>query len=387
MAAARILIVGGYGVFGARVAERLVRDEEIEVVIAGRRPEAARKAAADLSRQYGRSIAHCALNAMRVSAAELRATGAQIVINASGPFQAQDYTLARAAIVAGLHYVDLADARMFVTGITELDAAARASDVLVVSGASSVPGLASAVVAEHAPSFSRLVSLSHGISPGNSFDPGLATTASIIGAVGKPFSMRMRGRNVTVHGWQGLHRRQLAGLGTRWMGHCDVPDLALFPARYASLETVRFSAGVEVGLFHLGLWGLSWLVRAGVLRHPERLAAPMLAAKQRLGFLGTDAGGMFVTLEGLDEGGQRQRVDWHLAARSGHGPYVPAIASVVLARKLARGEPTVRGAMPCMELFSLSEFMAEIADLDIRATTTFATDGTRENMSRHDRLA
>ena len=368
--AARVLIIGGYGVFGARVAERLLRASDIEVTIAGRRADAAQSAAVALGRQFGRKVGHAALDATRSDAAAIAATGAGIVINASGPFQAQDYTLAKAAIAAGVHYIDLADPRDFVTGITALDVAARAAGVLVVSGASSVPGLSSAVLAAHAASFARLTSVRHGISPGNSFDPGEATTASIVGAVGQPFSMRLAGREKTVYGWQGLHRHRFPGIGKRWMGHCDVPDLSLFPARHPLLETARFSAGVEVALFHLGLWVLSGLVRLGVVARPERLAAFMLAIKRHLGFLGTDTGGMFMTLDGHDAQGQPKRIDWHLEARSGHGPYIPAIASVILARKLARGELATRGAVPCMELFTLAEFMDEVADLDIRATDT-----------------
>ena len=47
---------------------------------------------------------------------------------------------------------------------------------------------------------------------------------------------------------------------------------------------------------------------------------------------------------------------------------IPAIASVILARKLVRGEVVPRGAMVCSELFTLEEFMAEVADLDVSAT-------------------
>lgn len=55
--------------------------------------------------------------------------------------------MARACIALGCHYVNLADARAFVAGIDALDADARSGNVLVVSGASSVPCLTSAVCA------------------------------------------------------------------------------------------------------------------------------------------------------------------------------------------------------------------------------------------------
>ena len=93
-----------------------------------------------------RSAEPVALDCSDDLAAELRWLDAGVVVHAAGPFQGQDYAVARACIEARAHYVDLADARGYVCGIGALDEAARRSDVLVVSGASSVPALSSAVV-------------------------------------------------------------------------------------------------------------------------------------------------------------------------------------------------------------------------------------------------
>jgi hypothetical protein len=78
------------------------------------------------------------------------------VIHTAGPFQGQDYTVARAAIDAGCHYVDLADGRQFVTGIVALDAAAKSRGLTSASGASSVPALSSAVVDHYLPEFKTI---------------------------------------------------------------------------------------------------------------------------------------------------------------------------------------------------------------------------------------
>jgi hypothetical protein len=130
---------------------------------------------------------------------------------------------------------------------------------------------------------------------------------------------------------------------------------------------VRVFAALEVGAFHLGLWGLSWLVRGGLLRKPERLAVPLLRLKHALRFLGSDVGGMAVTLEGTGRDGRPKRIDWRLIARRGHGPYIPAMPSVILAKRLLAGTVAQRGAMPCLGLFTLADFVAEVADLDITA--------------------
>jgi hypothetical protein len=364
----RILIIGGYGAFGARVAERLAREAACGIVIAGRSAARAAQHAGALAGTAKVEVLHARLDATTATAKEIRATGARVLINASGPFQKQDYALARACIAAGCHYVDLADARAFVTGITALDAEARAADVAVISGASSVPGLSSAVVHEFAGQFARLDAVEIGISPGNSFDPGIATTASILAQVGKPFVRRSGGQVETVYGWQGLHRHRFPEIGARWLGNVDVPDLALLPAHLPALRTVQFTAGLEVGLFHLGLWGLSWLVRAGLVHDLAPLAAPLLHVKRSLHFLGSDRGSMFVTLRGRDQSDAPQELRWRLIAGSGQGAYVPAIASVILAKRLMAEMGPPPGAWPCFGLFTPAEFDDEVADLDIICT-------------------
>jgi len=368
----RILIVGGYGAFGARAAERLAREPDLEIVIAGRSPDKAAAFAAALASTANAKVAHARLDAMTATADEIGALRPNVLINASGPFQRQDYALARASIAARCHYVDLADASAFVAGITALDEPAKVAGVAVVSGASSMPGLSSAVVQAYAGAFQRLEEVEIGISPGNSFDPGIATVASILSQAGKPHSVLRCGRRATARGWQGLHRHRFPEIGPRWMSDVAVPDLDLLPTRYPTLQTLRFSAGLEVTLFHLGVWGLSWLARAGVVRDLGPMAAPLLAIKRSLRFLGSDRGGMFVTLRGRDRAGAPKTLSWHLIARSGHGPYVPAMASVILAKRLCAGRGPPSGALPCLGLFALSEFETEVADLDIFCTAEWA---------------
>ena len=368
----RILIVGGYGAFGARAAERLAREPGFEIIVAGRSLGRAQAAAQELQRTSPATISGFMLDATAVNLAALSALAPSIVINASGPFQRQDYSLAHAAIETGAHYIDLADASDFVMGFAAdktLDAAARAKRVLAVSGASTVPAISSAVLDRLAAEFARVDSIHHGVSPGNSFDPGPATTASILSAIGKPFQMKRDGTWRTVHGWQGLSRHRFPELGSRWMGCCNVPDLTLLADRHPSLRTIDFKAGVEVSLFHFSMWLLSWPSRWGLIAAPGRLTLPLLAAKRALGFLGSDAGGMFVVVGGADRDGAAKSIAWHMIARRGHGPYIPTAPAVILARKLARGETTERGARACLGLVTLAEIERELSDLDISMST------------------
>jgi hypothetical protein len=373
----RVLVLGGYGVFGSRAVERLARPSpgnetapRLDIIIAGRDKRAAE---AEAVRHQGRTasrIEAARLDTATLSAADLKALDVQIVLNTAGPFQGQDHRVARASIEAGAHYVDLADARAFVAGIRELDRDATDAGILVASGASSVPALACAVIEHLAPDVGALRSLIYGITPGNSFDPGLATVEAILGGLGQPFMALIDGRRQVVHGWQPLRREAIDGLGTRWFGSCDVPDLDLFPPRFPTLRTQKFVAGVEVKLFQAALWALSWAARAGVTPRPVRLARPLLGIKRRLMFLGSDRGGMFLCLEGEAPDGTPMTRRWELVAGSGHGPYIPAIPAVLIVRALAGGRLRTRGAMPALGLMTLADFSAEVADLDIRQRTT-----------------
>jgi hypothetical protein len=61
-------------------------------------------------------------------------------------------------------------------------------------------------------------------------------------------------------------------------------------------------------------------------------------------------------------------VKWYIVAPDGDGPQIPCTAAVVIARKLARGEVERRGATPCLELFSVEEFMAALSGFNVHET-------------------
>ena len=124
---ARVLVIGGYGNFGSRIASSLAADDAVQVLVAGRSAEAAAAFAASLPAAH-RPEAH-ALDIDAGLAEALVRIGPDIIVHAAGPFQKQDHRVARACIAAGCHYVDIADARDFVAGIDALDAAAGAQGV------------------------------------------------------------------------------------------------------------------------------------------------------------------------------------------------------------------------------------------------------------------
>lgn len=273
--------------------------------------------------------------------------------------------MAEACIRYHCHYIDLADGRAFVADIARLDLMAMASKVLVVSGASSVPGLTSAIVDRYQGEFASLDAVDYEIATAQKTNRGLATTRAVLSYAGMPFTTLVNGKMQTVHGWQGLHWRRMPELGWRAMGYCDVPDLDLFPARYPTLKTVRFCAGLELPIVHVGLWALTWLVRIGVISNLQSIASTLLSGSRLFDPLGTDVSGFFMEMSGRDKAARPLRIVFDLIAKSGDGPMIPCVPAIVAALGLAHGKIAVRGAKPCLGLFPLDALLDELQPLDI----------------------
>lgn len=360
---ARVLVIGGYGNFGSYIARALAPDPEIRLLIGGRSSAKAEAFASGLD-PANPAEGHV-IDIDADLAAALGRIAPDIVVHTTGPFQQQDHRVARACIEQGCHYLDLADARDFVMTIGELDAAAKAAGVLVVSGASSVPCLTAAVVDHYRPSFARMERIDYGISAAQQTNRGLATTSAVLSYVGKPFTRLSGGRMEQVHGWQDSHAVRYPELGWRLFGNCDIPDLELFPDRYPEVRDVRFAAGHELKVLHAGTWTLGWLVRSGLVRSLDSYAEPLLRLAFMFDRFGSSRSGFHMFLSGEGPGGTPKNVRFFIVARSGHGPYIPCMPAILLARKLARGEVERRGATPCVDLIALDEYLRALEGLDI----------------------
>ncbi len=358
-----VLVLGGYGFFGTRISATLARNPDVRLLVAGRDLSKARDTARALELPEDHAVRLDA--ASRDLPASLRSLGVNSLVHTAGPFQAQDYKVASDAIEARANYIDLADGRRFVSGIDALDEAARRNEVVVVSGASSVPALSSAVVDMYLPAFHRLESIRLGIGSG-ARAPGLATVRGVFGYCGKPIRRLENGTWVETYGWLDLIRYAFpAPVGRRFLGSCDVPDLELFPKRYGSVKTVTFHGGFASNVGHLFVWAMSGLVKAGLVSSIAPLARPLNRMSRWMEPIVSDKGAMFVELEGVDTEGRAVKRRWHIVAAQNHGPYIPCAAAVAVAEKLAGGAAFRKGAQACMGMLTVEECLAPLEGLDI----------------------
>lgn len=367
MSVRRILVLGGYGNFGKRIVTSLCSCAEISLIIAGRNLAKAEAQQQTLGEQATAQLASAELDIQSPMLVEqLRALQPDLLIHTGGPFQGQDYRVPEACIAVGCHYIDLADDRRFVCDIGRLDAAARAAGVLLVSGASSVPGLSSCVIAHFAERFARLDDIDFAIAPGNQAERGEATVSGILSYTGHPIRVWRDGNWAKVYGWMSLRTLPFdQTIGKRPLANVDIPDLELLPQAYTSLRSVSFQAGLEIPLLHYGMYLMAWLARLGLVRDWSRWTKPIVRASNLFIRWGTDTGGMQINLRGLDHQQQPLHIKWVLGANAGIGPYIPTLSTLILARKLIAGELNTLGAMPCMNLYSMDDFAHEARELAI----------------------
>lgn len=363
----KTLVLGGYGNFGTRICRALRGDSSIQLLIGGRDLRRAEALAGELGHgSRAVVIDHSAAD----FAQTLRDLGVDLLIHTAGPFQQQAYGVALAAADAGAHYIDLADGRRFVC-----DFAAAVNGVFssagrtAISGASTVPALSSAVVDYLCQGWQTIHSINSCIAPAQQAPRGVATLAGVLSYCGQALEVWADGQWQQRLGWAKPEVVTFARLHPRLGALCDIPDLELFPARYRVTRQVIFSAALELGFTQHGFATLARLSAMGIIQNPMRLAKLLNSAANAMNFMGSALGGMVVRVEGLDAAGKPAHRAWHIAADNNHGPEIPCMAAILLARKLASGQIMPTGASACVGLLKLAEFEPEFArwgmDVDV----------------------
>lgn len=362
----RVAIIGGYGNFGAHVARSLAGDPAIQLILAGRSLAKARAAAAALDAANPAEAGAYDLAGPPEALAALRP---DLVINMVGPYNGQSYAVAEAAIACGAHYCDIADARDFVTGIGRLDDKARAAGVAVIAGASSIPALTAAYADAALEELRTIRVLDYGISGAEQSNAGAGTVAAVLSFVGQRFTQRIGGRMVEVTGWGDQRRTHIHGIGARWFGRANAPDLDLFAARYPGLEDHAFWAGHAIWPMHFGTALMGWLTHAGLLPRLDRFAPQLVRIARAFNVLGTGTSGFFMTIVGEGRDGATLTRRHFIVARSGHGPLIPCIPVIHIARAMAAGHRYDPGARPCVGIIEIDDFRAAFAAFDVVETS------------------
>lgn len=271
-----VTVFGGYGVFGAHVARALAANG-LPVRIAGRDAEQARRAAARLGTGHEGIAAD-----LRDPASCARAlSGARVAVCCAGPFSSLPSILPEACLQAGVHYVDIADDRGWLTRLRRLDERFRDRGLTAAGGCSSLPGISGTLAllaAERLPAVDRArVTLFIG----NRNPKGGAAVLSAAAQLGRRF-LSPQGPLT------GLRGREVVDLpppfGPRAVLDFESPELDLFPTLLGA-RSVRVKVGFESRLATTSMAALSVLgPRLGTAA--ARAIAPVARLLSRSGHSG-----------------------------------------------------------------------------------------------------
>ncbi|HVF17446.1 MAG TPA: DUF4166 domain-containing protein [Steroidobacteraceae bacterium] len=355
-----VLIVGGYGTFGGRLA-RLLKDEAITILIAGRSLAMAQRFCDGV---HGRAkLIPVQFDRDGNIHEQLGTLSPTIVVDASGPFQVYGlapYRLIDACIERGIHYLDLAGAASFVAGVAAFNERAKSRGVFVLSGVSSVPVLSAAVVHRLAEDLSKVLSITAGIAPSPRAGVGLSVIKAIASYAGTKIRLRRDGGDTTAFAlleqrWQTIAPAGALPLRPRMFSLVEVPDLQLLQTQWPELREVWVGAAPVPLVLHRFLIVFAWLRRWRLFPSLVHFAALMHLATRHLRW-GEHRGGMFVTVQGLDDQNRLVRKSWFLIAEEDSGPFIPSMAAEAVIRKLLEGEAIPAGARHALGDVDLSDY-------------------------------
>ncbi|TIX48823.1 SDR family oxidoreductase [Alteraurantiacibacter aquimixticola] len=354
----KILILGGYGVFGGRLARLLSDMPQATLLLAGRSEAKARQFCSVFTGVA--RVEPVGLDRRDIADALARLQP-DLVVDASGPFQdygADQYRVVESCLAQKVHYLDFADGADFVFGISRFDEAARQAGICILSGVSSFPVLTAAVLRELSRTM-EIVEVEGGIAPSPYAGIGLNVMRAVVGYAGAPVKLTRAGRVGHGIGLAESRRYTIAVPGRMPLRNIrfslvDVPDLQVLPPEHPAMTDIWMGAGPVPEALHRML---NLLAKARHLLHlpsPEPFSRLFYAVLNLMKF-GEHRGGMYVHAKGTRDGEPVER-SWHLLAEADDGPLIPSMAIEGIIRKALAGNWPEPGARPATHALELDDY-------------------------------
>jgi Saccharopine dehydrogenase NADP binding domain len=347
--AGRVVVVGGTGFYGRYLVEDLLRHTDASVLVVARHPARG-------------EIIRWAFGAGRVSvaAADLHdvatlarlVAGSAAVVHCAGPFQAlpgrRGHRLGplRAALAAGVPYVDISEDRAFGRAVLAI---ADGADVPVLTGASVVPGLEVIAAAELARGLDEVIAIRGAAAPDTRRHRGDAMFRAMLHGAGLAFSAPRGGVVTQVRGWSEPEWVLFPPpLGRRLVYQVyEMADLDLLVEAFGA-GTVSFKAGSEFAWLNRAL-GVAAAARArfAVPRRLDRFTPLVRGFSWLVGRAGNEAGGFLIELTGRRGARPTRRVIGMTAERD--GGRIPALLAAIATEELLTERPRRPGVVPLHE--------------------------------------
>ena len=344
-----ILITGGYGTAGRRIAADLAPDYPDHVVVAGRSAEKAAQLAAEL----GHGVRGRRIDVGDPTSIETALESVGVVMSC---IDQPEPHLLRAAITRGLAYADIAPHLMTRRPTEAMKAEAAQTGARIVLGTGLAPGISSLLARMGADRVGAVESVESNVllSVGDTYGP--ASRAYIMEEIALPYAVRIEGREVPTRPFASTARLNFPPpLGERTSYQFPFSDQVFFP------ETL----GARTALSRLALdppWLgtlLSTLVRLQVTAVLRRRAGSQervqrLTALLQRRYKGHDWYGVVVDVRGA-----RGRVRASLVGRG--QATGTAIGAAAVVRALAEGEVEQPGIWLAEQIVPPGPFFERVA--------------------------
>lgn len=75
---------------------------------------------------------------------------------------------------------------------------------------------------------------------------------------------------------------------------------------------------------------------------------------------------MHMIFKGINKNNKPKTIKWFIIAKNGEGPQIPSVPAAYLAKKIADSSLSAPGAMPCVGLIPLEDYIDQLSEFDIK---------------------
>ncbi len=348
----RIVVLGGCGDVGSHVVRDLIETYDGTVVIADYRLELAKRLAAELGPKAKATFVDANGDASLVSVMK----GADAAVGCIGPFYRYAAPVARAAVKAGVNYVDVCDDYGPIEELLALDAAAREAGTTLITGVGWTPGLTNLLARKGAAEMDEVQEIKVSWAGSAADSTGLAVIMHVFYAVTGQVPTYRDGAWLDVPAGAEVEKVEFPKpLGVVPVFHCGHPEPLTIP-RYIKARTVSLKGALVPG------WNnamASSFAKIGLIGTPEknlRMAKIIHAIEGIFRIGGVPASGARVDIVGT-KGGAPCTISYGAAETMGKITGIPAAIAArwLAAAKLPKGAYAPEG---CLDP---DTFLAELA--------------------------
>lgn len=346
-----VLVLGGGGFYGQYLVNDLLQHTDATIIVASRTPPAIWEGNERVQ------LAACDIHDLPTL--ETLARNCSVLVHCAGPFQELPIHPLRAAIHAGVNYVDISEDRIYFREVKLREELIRQADISVLSGFSVAPGMEAVFAHMLSGCFDQLCSVRTFAAPDTRKHRGPAMFHTMLMGVGRPFWQPKDGFLRLVRGWTEPEWVEFPPPIGKRLTHLvlEMADLDVLP-ELLGVQTVEFKAGTEWPFLNW-LLGVAAQIRAAT-GYPEweRFSLLVRSISWLFGRLGKDAGGVVFEISGFS--GKVMKTH-RIALTSQHdGGIIPVLLASIGTIRLLYGGLTIKGIAPLHRWIDPGDLLIEL---------------------------